>query len=244
MIYCFDLDNTLCITYDKKYDESLPNIEMIDRVNHLYKEGHMIVIHTARGMGTFSGNLHKVYQEHFVRTKKQLESWGVMFHDLVLGKPSYDFFIDDKNLKIDEFTKKILPKRGFIAGSFDCIHPGYIKMFQEAKKYCDYLVIGLHEDPTLERPSKIKPLLSVKDRVDILNSIKYIDEVCVYATEEDLKKMLLEKNITIRYLGDDYIDRNYTGYDLNIPVIFLDRSHGWPTTQYKKMISEQCKNYF
>lgn len=127
-------------------------------------------------------------------------------------------------------------KNGFIAGSFDVIHPGYIAMFQEAKKNCDYLIIGLHVDPTIERPKKIKPILEYQDRFNILSSIKYIDKIYPYKLENDLINLLKEVNPNIRFLGDDYKNKPITGQELNIPLYYLDRSHGWSTTKFKKLI--------
>lgn len=127
-------------------------------------------------------------------------------------------------------------KKGFIAGSFDVIHPGYIAMFQEAKKNCDYLIIGLHVDPTIERPEKIKPILEYQDRFNILSSIKYIDKIYPYKLENDLINVLKEVNPNIRFLGDDYKNKSITGQELNIPLYYLDRSHGWSTTKFKKLI--------
>jgi glycerol-3-phosphate cytidylyltransferase len=130
---------------------------------------------------------------------------------------------------------------GFIAGSFDVIHPGYIYMFEEASSKCDYLVVGLHEDPSVERPEKIKPILSVEERKKILTSIRYIDFVVTYQTEDDLIKILKDLKPDVRFLGDDYKDKKITGGDLEIELCYLDRSHGWSTTKFKKEISNQFK---
>lgn len=130
---------------------------------------------------------------------------------------------------------------GFIAGSFDIIHPGYIYMFEEASSKCDYLVVGLHEDPSVERPEKIKPILSVEERKKILTSIRYIDFVVTYQTEDDLIKILKDLKPDVRFLGDDYKDKKITGGDLEIELYYLDRSHGWSTTKFKKEISNQFK---
>ena len=134
-------------------------------------------------------------------------------------------------------------KKGIIAGNFDVIHPGYIKMFNETIKYCDQLFVALHVDPSLERPEKIKPILSVEDRIEILLSLNSIYYVVPYNNEEELFLYLKENDWDIRFLGDDYKDRtDYTGYGLNIPIHYLDRSHGWSTTKFKKIISKSIKN--
>ena len=129
-------------------------------------------------------------------------------------------------------------KIGIIAGNFDVIHPGYIHMFDECKNYCDTLLLLLHEDPSIERPEKIKPILSLNERTMILNSLKQIDRIITYKTESDLYEILMNKKIDVRFLGDDYRDKSFTGDDLDIPIHYLDRSHGWSTTKFKKLIAE------
>ena len=127
---------------------------------------------------------------------------------------------------------------GVIAGSFDVIHPGYIYMFDECKKHCDILLLLLHEDQSIERPEKIKPILDLNDRNMILSSLQQIDRIITYQIESDLYDILKSQKIDIRFLGDDYKDKAFTGDDLGIPIHYLDRSHGWSTTKFKKMIAE------
>ena len=131
--------------------------------------------------------------------------------------------------------------KGFIAGNFDVIHPGYIKTFKECKENCDHFTILLHSDPTIERPNKLKPILSVDERIEVLNSIKYIDEIQVYTYEKELIEILKNSDFTIRFLGDDYRDRDFTGSHLNIPIHYISRDHGWSTTKFKKLIAETIK---
>lgn len=134
---------------------------------------------------------------------------------------------------------------GVIAGNFDVIHPGYIAMFDEMKEYCDYVVVLLHTDPTIERPEKCKPILSVKDRIHILNSLRQVDDVIPYTLESQLYSILNDMHDVnkrfgrriIRFLGDDYRDKSFTGDDLDIEIYYLNRDHGWSTTKYKTMIA-------
>lgn len=128
-------------------------------------------------------------------------------------------------------------KKGVIAGNFDVIHPGYIAMFKECKANCEEFIVLLHSDPSIERPEKIKPILSVQERDEMLMSIKYIDNVFVYDTEADLLNLLGLIKPNIRFLGDDYKGKRFTGDNLNIPIHYLDRSHGWSTTKFKKLIA-------
>ncbi len=140
------------------------------------------------------------------------------------------------------FPTKILhdePKVGILAGNFDVIHPGYIKMFQDAKYVCDKLVVAIHIDPTVERPQKMKPILSHMERADILLAIRFIDEVTFYNTEEDLVKVLERVDPDIRVLGSDYKGKPFTGDHLDIEIYYHDRNHDWSTTRFKNEIAEQ-----
>jgi glycerol-3-phosphate cytidylyltransferase len=128
--------------------------------------------------------------------------------------------------------------KGVIAGNFDVIHPGYIKMFKECKSNCDEFIVLLHSDPSIERPNKLQPILSVEERDEILMSIKYIDNIFVYTYESELLELLKLIKPDIRFLGDDYKGKPYTGYDLKIPVHYLDITHGWSTTKFKKLIAK------
>ena len=131
-------------------------------------------------------------------------------------------------------------KTGIIAGNFDVIHPGYIYMFDECKDNCDHLVVFLHTDPTIERPQKLKPILSVEERRKILFALD-IPTVISYDTEKELYHMLKDGDYDVRFLGDDYIDKPFTGDDLNIPIHYLNRDHGWSTTKYKQLIADSLK---
>jgi glycerol-3-phosphate cytidylyltransferase len=129
-------------------------------------------------------------------------------------------------------------KVGVIAGNFDVIHPGYMKMFAECKANCDIFEVFLHEDPSIGRPEKIKPILSVEERMEILYGIRYIDSVVPYKTEQDLYKLLKVSGIHIRFLGDDYLNKPFTGDDLGIPIYWIKRDHGWSTTKFKNLIAQ------
>jgi len=128
--------------------------------------------------------------------------------------------------------------KGVIAGNFDVLHPGYIEMFKEMKKNCTVLIVLLHSDPSIERPHKLKPILSVHERKEMLLSIKYIDDVLSYTYEAQLYDLLKLGEFDIRFLGDDYINKPFTGDNLKIPIHYLSRDHGWSTTKFKKLISD------
>ena len=131
--------------------------------------------------------------------------------------------------------------KGVIAGNFDAMHPGYIKMFNEMKQHCSVLVVLLQTDPSIERPHKLKPILSTDERKDMLMSLEDVDDVIRYTYEESLYDLLKIGEFDIRFLGDDYINKPFTGDDLKIPVHYLNRDHGWSTTKYKTLIANSLK---
>ena len=131
--------------------------------------------------------------------------------------------------------------KGVIAGNFDVIHPGYIKTFRECKKNCNHFTILLQTDPSIERPNKLRPVLSIEERIEVLKSIKYIDDIKVYTYEKELIELLKSGKFNVRFLGDDYVGKLYTGKELNIDVNYISRSHGWSTTKFKKLIAETVK---
>ena len=129
-------------------------------------------------------------------------------------------------------------RRGFTAGNFDVIHPGYIKLFKECFQNCDHFTILLHSDPSIERPNELSPILTLEERIEILESIKYISDIKTYTYESDLYELIKRGNYNIRFLGNDYKNQKYTGDDLDIKIHFLNRDHGWSTTKFKTLISK------
>ena len=127
---------------------------------------------------------------------------------------------------------------GIIAGNFDVIHPGYIKMFKECKSYCKQFIVLLYTDPSIERPHKLKPILTKQERTEILTSIKFINGIAYYTYEKELVDLIYRLNPDIRFLGDDYRGKTYTGFELDVPVHYLNRDHGWSTTKFKKLIAD------
>lgn len=135
-------------------------------------------------------------------------------------------------------------KVGVTVGAFDLCHAGHMLVFKEAKTVCDYLVVGLQSDPSIDRPdTKNRPVMSLEERKVILDSIKYIDEVFVYDTEAELYE-ILKKNefgIDIRIIGADWKGKNYTGHDLPFEMYFNTRDHGFSTTALRRRIYEAEK---
>tara|TARA_R110000744_G_scaffold65466_2_gene134323 strand:- start:1242 stop:1679 length:438 start_codon:yes stop_codon:yes gene_type:complete len=133
-------------------------------------------------------------------------------------------------------SKEIL---GFTAGNFDLLHPGYIRCFREAKRHCDRFIVFLQIDPSLHRKSKYKPVISLYNRYEALMSIKYIDDVYTYQTEDELYNLIQFWEPDIRILGEDYIGKNFTGDDLPPRIVYTTRSHEWSTTKLKDLITKQ-----
>jgi glycerol-3-phosphate cytidylyltransferase len=133
-------------------------------------------------------------------------------------------------------------KKGFTAGNFDIIHPGYIKLFKECKMNCDHFTVLLQTDPSIERPEKLKPLLSIEERIEQLESNVHVDEILIYTYEKDLISLIEKNHFNVRFLGDDYVGKSFTGDDFDIPVHFVSRDHGWSSTKFKKLIVETYKN--
>ena len=109
---------------------------------------------------------------------------------------------------------------GITFGSFDLCHYGHALMFEECKEYCDYLIVGVQSDPSIDRPEKNSPIQSHKERLGIVSSIKFVDEVKPYDTESDLIKVLKEVNPDVRILGADHEGTEFTGHEMNIKCVF------------------------
>ncbi len=105
MIYCFDIDGTICKTIGADYENAKPIKSVIEKINEIFDSGHDIIIYTARGMGTLNGDVAKVYDTWYEFTKNQLIEWGLRYHQLILGKPTADVYIDDKSMNIDDWLK-------------------------------------------------------------------------------------------------------------------------------------------
>ena len=131
-------------------------------------------------------------------------------------------------------------KVGFTCGAFDLCHAGHCLMFKECKEYCDYLIVGLHKDPSIDRKNKNSPVQSFKERLIILDSIKYVDEIISYETEEELYQILNNMwemgKIDLRIIGADWENKKFTGYDLPIKVKFNTRDHGYSTSELRERI--------
>ena len=125
---------------------------------------------------------------------------------------------------------------GFTCGAMDLLHAGHILMLKECRAQCDFLVVGLHTDPTLDRPEKHKPVESVEERMIRLQGCKYVDKIITYDTEADLYNLLKELRPDVRFVGADWKDKPFTGHDLPIRTIFNSRSHSYSSSNLRKRI--------
>ena len=132
-------------------------------------------------------------------------------------------------------------KNGFTCSAFDLCHAGHILMLEECKRYCRKLTVGLHTDPTIDRPDKNKPIETVYQRYLRLKSNVFIDEIIPYETEEDLYVILKSGGYDIRFLGEDYTAKtDFTGSDLDIEIHYCKR-FGYSSSGLRKKIQEAQK---
>ena len=124
---------------------------------------------------------------------------------------------------------------GFTCGAFDLLHAGHIVMLEEAKSNCDYLIVGLQTDPTIDRNEKNKPIQSVYERYVQLNAVKYVDEIIPYDTEQSLLDLLQSQKIDIRFVGEEYRESKLTGRDL-IELHYTSRRHSFSSTNLRKRV--------
>jgi glycerol-3-phosphate cytidylyltransferase len=127
---------------------------------------------------------------------------------------------------------------GFTASTFDLLHAGHILMLAEAKQYCDYLIVGIQTDPTIDRDTKNKPIQSIVERYVQLKAVKFVDEIIVYSTEKDLEDLLMFLPITHRIIGEEYRDKQFTGKnicdDRGIDIIYNSRKHRFSSSELRQ----------
>lgn len=134
---------------------------------------------------------------------------------------------------------------GFVASSFDLLHAGHVQMLREAREQCDYLIVGLQTDPTIDRPNKNSPVQTIVERYTQLKGVRYVDEIIPYATENDLEDILSMYHIDVRILGEEYREQDFTGKDTckkrGIQLYFNKRDHRFSSTDLRKRVSEGKK---
>ena len=128
---------------------------------------------------------------------------------------------------------------GFTCSTFDLLHAGHILMLAECKQVCDYLIVGVQSDPTIDRPGvKNKPVQSIVERYVQLSAVKFVDEIIVYNTEKDLEDMLMFLPLSVRIIGEEYKDKDFTGKqiceDRGIKIWYNSRTHRFSSSELRQ----------
>ena len=138
---------------------------------------------------------------------------------------------------------------GFTCSTFDLLHAGHILMLAECKQICDYLIVGVQSDPTIDRrDTKNKPVQSVVERYVQLSAVKFIDQIIVYDTEKDLEDLLMFLPISVRIIGEEYKDKDFTGKQIceerGIKIWYNSRSHRFSSSELRQRTyqSEMAKS--
>jgi glycerol-3-phosphate cytidylyltransferase len=128
-------------------------------------------------------------------------------------------------------------KIGFNCSTFDLFHAGHVAMLKEEKRHCDYLIAAIQADPTIDRPEKNKPIQSIYERYVQVAGCKYVDEILVYSTEEDLLNLLKTQHIDVRFLGEEYKGKDFTGkqwcLDNGIEIHYHSRKHSYSSSELR-----------
>lgn len=131
---------------------------------------------------------------------------------------------------------------GITCSCFDLLHAGHIKMLEDAKGQCDYLIAALQIDPTLDRPEKNKPIQTIVERYIQLSGCKYVDEIVPYQTEKDLEDIFLSFNIDVRVIGEEYRDKDFTAKDIclnkGIRIHYNSRQHNFSSTELRTRLKK------
>ena len=132
-------------------------------------------------------------------------------------------------------------KTGITFSTFDLFHAGHVKMLEEAKSKCDYLIVGLQLDPSIDRPEKNKPVQSIIERYVQLRACKYIDEIIPYITENDLIDVLSSFKIDLRIIGAEYKEKEFTGKEYckkkGIEIYYNKREHRFSSSALRKQVA-------
>lgn len=128
---------------------------------------------------------------------------------------------------------------GFTCSAFDLFHAGHVVMLEEAKRQCDWLIVGVQIDPSIDRSEKNKPIQSIVERLIQIRGCRHVDEVWVYETEKDLLDLLTTLPIDIRILGEEYRDKDYTGRNLQIETHFNKRRHNFSSSELRNRLKHK-----
>ena len=132
---------------------------------------------------------------------------------------------------------------GFTCSTFDLLHAGHVAMLREAKAQCDYLIVGLQVDPSIDRKEKNPPIQTIVERYTQLEAVKYVDEIIPYLHESDLEDILQMRQINVRILGEEYREKEFTGRDIckqrDIDLYFNKRDHRFSSSDLRKRVCEK-----
>lgn len=135
---------------------------------------------------------------------------------------------------------------GITCSTFDLFHAGHVKMLEEAKQYCDWLIIALQTDPNIDRPEKNKPVQSVVERYIQLEACKYVDQIIPYTTEQDLEEIFMSFDLDCRIIGVEYMDSQFTGKSIcqnrGIEIIYNTRDHTWSSSELRNRVYQAEKS--
>ena len=130
---------------------------------------------------------------------------------------------------------------GFTCGAFDLLHAGHILLLKEAREICDFLIVGLHIDPSLERPEKNKPVQTISERYIQLQAVKYVDMIMPYDSEVEMHHLLKILRIDVRIVGEDYIGKKLSGEhlheELGIKLYYNKRDHNFSSTELRDRVT-------
>lgn len=138
-------------------------------------------------------------------------------------------------------------KIGITFSQFDMLHAGHIAMLAEAKNHCDYLIAGLQNNASWDRPEKNSPIQSIVERQIQLSATRFVDEIVVYNREKDLEDILLTLPVDVRILGVEYKDKDFTGKEIchrrGIEIVYNGRDHSFSSSSLRKRVAEaEAKN--
>ncbi len=132
---------------------------------------------------------------------------------------------------------------GITFSAWDLLHAGHILMLEEAKSQCDWLVVALQSDPTVDRPEKNKPIQTMYERYIQLKGCRYVDEIIPYTTEEEVQLILESRHFDVRIIGEDYLGKYFTGKDIcierNIDIYYNSRQHHLSSSELRKRIKDK-----
>ena len=126
---------------------------------------------------------------------------------------------------------------GFTCGAFDLLHAGHALMLEECKKHCDHLIVGVQSNPSIDRPTKNRPVMDYEERIIMVKAVKWVDEIVLYDTEEDLLEILKKIKPRVRILGEDWQNKPFTARELPIKIVYVSRSHSYSTSDLRRRVA-------